>query len=180
MFERAFSHVGLDLASLDPVPGDPNPGIARDPGPLRLLPVTWPVAPGERNGVSMWRERYRKASALALGAVLCLALAAGCAPDGSDTGIPTHPSDTYSVTLEWDAPTTDAVGRPLNDLSGYRLYYRETNSAAGSETVIELEAQTRVTVSGLPAGNYLFAVTAVDALGNESDLSDALPVELGS
>jgi hypothetical protein len=128
----------------------------------------------------MWREPYRKTGMLALGGVLSLALAAGCTPDGSDTGIPTHPTDTYSVTLEWDAPTTDAVGRPLEDLSGYRLYYRESGSAAGSETMIELGAQTRVTVSGLAAGNYLFAVTALDTLGNESDLSDALPLELGS
>lgn len=128
----------------------------------------------------MWRERYRREGALALSAVLSLAVAAGCTPDGSTGGVPTHPTDTYSVTLEWDAPTTDAVGRPLLDLSGYRLYYRATDSAAGSETVLELGAQTRVTVSGLPAGSYLFAVTALDTLGNESDLSDALPVELGS
>jgi hypothetical protein len=128
----------------------------------------------------MWRERYSNTSALALGVVLSLAVAAGCTPDGSNSGVPTHPTDTYSVTLEWDAPTTDAVGRPLEDLSGYRLYYRDTDSGAGSETMIELGAQTRVTVSGLPAGNYLFAVTALDTLGNESDLSDPLPVELGS
>lgn len=128
----------------------------------------------------MWRERYMRTCVLAVGALLGVAIAAGCAPDGSDSGIPTHPTDTYSVTLEWDAPTTDAVGRPLEDLSGYRLYYRETDSTAGSETMIELGAQTRVTVPGLPAGNYLFAVTALDTLGNESDLSDALPVELGS
>jgi hypothetical protein len=128
----------------------------------------------------MWRERYMKMGALALGAVLALAFAAGCTPDGPGDGLPTHPSDTYSVTLEWDAPTTDAVGRPLEDLSNYRLYYRETESAAGSETMVELGFETRVTLSGLPAGDYLFAVTALDTLGNESDLSDPLPVQLGS
>lgn len=126
----------------------------------------------------MWRERYTKTGAMAVGAVLAFAFAAGCAPDGPGDGIPTHPGDTYSVTLEWDAPTTDAVGRPLEDLSGYRLYYRETDSAAGSQTMIELGAETRVTVSGLPAGDYLFAVTALDTIGNESDLSDPLPVEV--
>ena len=78
-----------------------------------------------------------------------LALAAACAPDGSGSGVPTHPGDTYSVTLEWDAPTTDAVGRPLEDLFGYNLYYWETESAAGSETMIELGAETGVTVPGL-------------------------------
>ena len=90
----------------------------------------------------MWRERYTKTRALACGAVVAIAVTVGCTPDGPGDGIPTHPGDTYSVTLEWDAPTTDAVGRPLEDLSGYRLYYRETESASGSETVIELAAES--------------------------------------
>lgn len=128
----------------------------------------------------MWRERYMRTGVSALGVLLVSVFAAGCTPEGPGDGIPTHPSDTYSVTLEWDAPTTDAVGRPLEDLSGYRLYYRETESAAGSETMIELGAETGVTVSGLPAGDYLFAVTALDTLGNESALSDPLPVQVGS
>jgi hypothetical protein len=128
----------------------------------------------------MWRERYMNRGVLTLAAVLTLALVPGCAPDGPGGGIPTHPGDTYSVTLEWDAPTTDAVGRPLEDLSGYRLYYWKTESAAGSETVIELGTETGVTVSGLLAGDYLFAVTALDNVGNESDLSDPLSVEVGS
>lgn len=127
----------------------------------------------------MWRERYMNRGVLTLAAVLTLALVPGCAPDGPGGGIPTHPGDTYSVTLEWDAPTTDAVGRPLQDLSGYRLYYWESEFTAGSETMIELGAETGVTVSGLLAGDYLFAVTALDTLGNESDLSDPLPVQVG-
>ena len=127
----------------------------------------------------MWRERYMKTGVPALGAVLVLVLAAGCTPDGPGAGIPTHPTDTYSVTLEWDAPTVDAVGRPLDDLSGYRLYYREVGSPAGSETMFEVGAATRATVQGFSAGEYLFAVTALDVLGNESDLSDALPVQVG-
>lgn len=128
----------------------------------------------------MWRERYMKRGMSALGGVLVFAFLAGCAPDGPGGGIPTHPGDTYSVTLEWDPPTTDAVGRPLEDLSGYRLYYWEAESTAGSETKIELGPATRVTVSGLLAGDYLFAVTALDNMGNESDLSDPLSVEVGS
>ena len=127
----------------------------------------------------MWRERYMKTGVPAVAGFLALALAAGCAPDGPGSGVPTHPGDTYSVTLEWDAPTTDALGRPLQDLYGYRLYYWERESTAGSETIIELGAETGVTVTGLLAGDYLFAVTALDTLGNESDLSDPLPVKVG-
>jgi hypothetical protein len=127
----------------------------------------------------MWRELNMNKGALALGVALALALVAGCTPDGPGGGIPTHPGDTYSVTLEWDAPTTDAVGRPLDDLAGYRLYYRETESESGSETMVELGAENRATVKGLSAGDYLFGVTALDGMGNESDLSEPLPVEVG-
>ncbi len=128
----------------------------------------------------MWRERYMTACMRAVAATLALALLAGCAPDGPSSRLPTHPGDTHSVTLEWDAPTTDAIGRPLDDLSGYRLYYRDAEATVGSEMMVEVGADTRVTVEGLTAGDYLFAVTALDTLGNESDLSEPLPVEVGS
>ncbi len=128
----------------------------------------------------MWHERdkQRGAAAMAIAAGVALLLAAGCAPDGPADGLPTHPSDTYSVSLEWDAPTTDALGRPLTDLAGYRLYFRLAD-ADDFEPAIELGNATEATVDGLTAGDYLFAVTAVDTEGNESDLSDPLPVEVG-
>jgi hypothetical protein len=128
----------------------------------------------------MWRERDNTAAVRALGLIACVAAitSAGCAPDGPTDGIPTHPTDTYSVSLEWDAPTTDALGRPLQDLAGYRLYYRASD-ATDFEPPVEAGAATSATVDGLAAGDYLFAVTAVDSEGNESDLSEPLPVEVG-
>ena len=103
-----------------------------------------------------------------------------CSPEGPEGGIPTHPSDGFSVTLEWDAPTRDAAGQPLADLAGYRLYYSPTLPPSGAEGVrLDLGLDTRATVSGLPAGRYFFAVTAVDLEGNESDLSEPLEVETG-
>jgi len=127
----------------------------------------------------MWRVRDKSTILLTLCLVLMLVAGAACDPDGPGGSLPTHPSDTYAVTLEWDAPTTDAVGRPLEDLSGYRLYYAETESPATSGTVIDVGSVNTITVRGLAAGDYLFAVTAYDADGNESDLSEPLPVEVG-
>lgn len=128
----------------------------------------------------MWRERDNRSMATVLAFCMCLApaLASGCAPEGPSGELPTHPSDTYSVSLEWDAPTTDAMGRPLDDLASYRLYYRYVDE---DEFGVPVEAglATTATVEGLPAGEYLFAVTAVDTEGNESDLSDPLPAEVG-
>ena len=128
----------------------------------------------------MWRERdnQQHPGALAMGALLLLALAAACVPDGPDDGLPTHPDDTYSVSLEWDAPTTDAMGRPLQDLAGYRLYYRQADSPEFGSP-LDVDRGTLATVDGLAAGRYVFAVTALDTEGNESDLSDPLPLEVG-
>lgn len=126
----------------------------------------------------MWRDRDTTNVLAGLGACLLLSLGSACAPDGPPDGIPTHPGDTFAVSLEWDAPTTDALGRPLDDLVGYRLYYRESTSR-DFEPAIDVGGSTRATVRGLPAGEYLFAVAAVDAIGNESELSELLPVEIG-
>jgi hypothetical protein len=112
--------------------------------------------------------------------VLAIVSASSCTPDGPDSGPPTHPTDRHSLTLEWDAPTMDAVGRPLEDLAGYRLYYSsDPPSAALDAEMVEVGDTTRYTVTGLAAGDYLFAVTALDEDGNESDFSDPLPAEVG-
>jgi hypothetical protein len=128
----------------------------------------------------MWHDRNNWLTRLAPGALIPLIAALGCTPDGPEGGIPTHPTDRYSVTLEWDAPTVDAVGRPLEDLAGYRLYYSPDPPADGPYSeMIEIGDTTRVTVDGLAAGDYLFAVTALDVDGNESDFSEPLPVKVG-
>lgn len=128
----------------------------------------------------MLHHRNNRLGRVALGAVLALFLASGCTPDAPDGGLPTHPTDTYSLTLEWDPPTTDAVGQPLEDLAGYRLYYTDGGSPPGVDaTMVEVGDTTRVTVTGLPEGDYVFAVTALDSDANESDFSDPLPVEVG-
>jgi len=128
----------------------------------------------------MWHHRNsRNGRALAAGTLVVLAVSS-CTPDGPEDGPPTHPTDRYSLTLEWDAPTLDAVGRPLEDLAGYRLYVStDPPSASIDADVIEVGDTTRYTVTGLEAGSYLFAVTALDELGNESDFSEPLPAEVG-
>lgn len=138
------------------------------------------VAQGKQSMIPMWHDRNRWLTRSALGAALAVLSTAACAPDTPDGGVPTHPTDRYSVTLAWDPPTLDAVGRPLDDLAGYRLYYTgDLSEPRVNSEMVEVGDTTRVTVDGLAAGAYLFAVTAVDRDGNESDFSEPLPVEVG-
>lgn len=77
---------------------------------------------------------------------------------------------TSSVTLAWDAPTTNADGTPLTDLAGYKLYY---GPSSGNYTQnIDVGAVITYKAANLPDGLYFFVVTAYDTMGNESDYSN--------
>ncbi len=78
-----------------------------------------------------------------------------------------------SVTLTWMAPTQNVDGTALTDLAGYRIYY---GAASGAYTdVLEVTSSSSTSHSlTLPSGSYYFAMTAVDASGNESAYSNEL------
>lgn len=118
------------------------------------------------------------------GFLLCVALTflTACKPGGpTDPADPAPPTaETFSVTLEWNAPTEDARGEPIDDLHGYLIHYRSSSPANGSgATVVEVADVTRATVDGMPAGRWWFGVTARDVAGNESSLSNEVQVEVG-
>jgi Bacterial Ig domain/Fibronectin type III domain len=75
------------------------------------------------------------------------------------------------VQLSWTAPTTNANGTPLQDLSGYLLYYGTASRMYS--THVDTGLATSAALSGLTEGQtYYFAVTAYDTLGNESQYSE--------
>lgn len=87
-----------------------------------------------------------------------------------------------TVTLDWDAVTTNADGTPLTDLQGYRLF-RSTASltsmttaqatASGIVTKTGLGIATTTAVNGLNDGtSYYFRLTAFDANGNQSGFNE--------
>src|SRR5687767_2821615 len=78
--------------------------------------------------------------------------------------------------LSWDAPTTDAGGGALNDLAGYRVY-RGTSSGA-YDLPADVGNVTQHRVTGLSPATWYFAVTAYDASGNESVLSNEVSKEV--
>ncbi|GBE04611.1 MAG TPA: hypothetical protein ENG95_07285 [Nitrospirae bacterium] len=96
----------------------------------------------------------------------------GSTSSGGSSGSGGGDSGGYSgsVTLTWDAPTTNEDGTPLTDLAGYMVHY-----GPGSGNYIYLlnnGNNTEALISNLAAGTWCFAVTAYDTSGNESEYSD--------
>ncbi len=75
------------------------------------------------------------------------------------------------VTLNWVPPTENVDGSPLTDLAGYRIYYGEQSRAYTEELAVSDAAATGQNVE-LRSGSYYFAMTALDADGNESAYSN--------
>lgn len=77
-----------------------------------------------------------------------------------------------SVSLAWNASTNSGI-------AGYNVYYGTTSHGYVSE--VSAGNNLAAMVSGLPTGyTYYFAVTAVDAFGNESDFSNEISYSIAA
>jgi len=73
-----------------------------------------------------------------------------------------------TISLAWDAPTTNSDGSDLTDLGGYYVYYGTASGVYGSP--VDAKNVTTYTLTGLtPGQTYYITVTAYDTSGNESD-----------
>jgi len=81
------------------------------------------------------------------------------------------------VTMDWEAPTVRADGTPLGDLSGFKVHY---GTAPGNySTSVDIGLATTCLIEDLPIGStYFFVVTAYDASGNESELSNEISMDI--
>jgi hypothetical protein len=94
---------------------------------------------------------------------LLILLSFGCGGGGGS-------STSYSATLTWDPPTTNADGTPLIELAGYKIYYGTLTR--NYTKVINVGNITTYTIKNLTPDTYYFAVTAYDNSGNESGYSN--------
>ena len=102
----------------------------------------------------------------------------GCGGGGANLdGSTSNNSDqTATITLAWDAPTTNTDGSSLNpatDLSQYKIYYGTTSLTYTQ--VVDVTNPGTPTISqtlNLSPGTYYFSVTTVDASGQESSYSN--------
>jgi hypothetical protein len=112
----------------------------------------------------------------AAGAALVLAaLVSGCNDPGSGTASTSAPGvggSSGSVTLSWEAPTSNTDGTPLTDLAGYRIYYGSSPSELSQTVEITSVGIQTYVLDDLPTGTWYFAVMALNSSGNESVLSN--------
>jgi hypothetical protein len=76
-----------------------------------------------------------------------------------------------SATLNWNAPTTNTDGSPLNDLAGYKVYWGTSQGNYPNSQTLNVGIQTFV-VEPLTPATWYFVVTARDTDGNESGYSN--------
>ena len=90
---------------------------------------------------------------------------------------PPGPTWTGQTTLSWTPPITRTDGSTLTNLASYNIYFGQAQPLAWLREVPAPATSTVVT--GLAAGTWLFAVTAKDAVGMESEQSPTATVTLG-
>ncbi len=111
----------------------------------------------------------RKIFVSILSFALIASIAAGCG-GGASTGGPT-----VAATLSWHAPATRTDGSSLNPstaLKAYKIYFGTLpHNYTQSEYVPNPGTATITHTIFLSPGTYYFAVTAIDANGQESGYS---------
>ena len=77
-----------------------------------------------------------------------------------------------SATLSWNAPTQNSDGSPLNDLSGYKIYYGVQQGVYSNEIRINNPGITTYVVDNLSPDTYYFVATAFNSRDVESQFSN--------
>lgn len=78
-----------------------------------------------------------------------------------------------SATLSWNAPTVNTDGSALNDLAGYRIYWRSSPGPFTNSVTLNNPGLTSYVIENLAPGTYEFASTAFNSNGVESDFSNS-------
>lgn len=76
-----------------------------------------------------------------------------------------------TATLSWQPPTQRVDGTPLGALAGFKVHVGQGPRSYSRVIDISGAANTRYTVTGLTAGRWYFAISALDDAGLSSDLS---------
>lgn len=73
--------------------------------------------------------------------------------------------------LSWSPPTKNVDGSPLTDLAGYVVRYGTSSTALNNKLSVASASSTAVEITSLSPGNWVFAVSAINAANVESQIS---------
>jgi hypothetical protein len=79
---------------------------------------------------------------------------------------------TGSVTLNWTAPTQNTDGSALMNLAGYKVYWGTTQGQYPNSVTLNNPGLATYVVDQLTPATWYFAMTALNAQGAESSLSN--------
>lgn len=77
-----------------------------------------------------------------------------------------------SATINWTPPLYNTDGSALTDLAGYKIYYGTASNSLTQMVQVANAGVASYTLSNLTSGTWYFGVTAYDATGAESALSN--------
>jgi len=83
----------------------------------------------------------------------------------------TASSASGSAALSWAAPTENADGSPVTDLTGYRILYGTSPTELTKSVDVAGARSTTYVLKGLDSGPYYFAVVAYNSMGLDSRYS---------
>ena len=79
---------------------------------------------------------------------------------------------TGSATLSWTPPTQNTDGSPLNNLTGYRVYWGTQQGSYSNSVTIANPGLATYVVDQLTPAQWYFVVTALSSTGTESGYSN--------
>jgi hypothetical protein len=79
-----------------------------------------------------------------------------------------------TAALHWTPPTSRVDGSPLGNLAGYRIYRGSSRDSLDIVRQVNNPGVTTFLVEGLSAGQWHFAISAIDGDGQESLLSNVV------
>lgn len=96
----------------------------------------------------------------------------------------TFAADTQAI-VSWSPPTTNTDGSPLTDLASYNVYWNSgdpslVTAPSGKVRSVAPAITPTTTVINLAAGNWYFAVTAINSMGVESAISNIATKAIGA
>ncbi len=100
-------------------------------------------------------------------------------PAGNTTNaLPAPDDNAKKLKVSWNAPLKreDNSTLALAEIAEYRVYYGSSKRDYKHVIVIDGNSTLQVEQSGVPAGKYYIAVTAVDRDGRESGYSQEITV----